>query len=208
MRVNLLGTFGLTLSLMACANGETEPVESAEMRSVASTDASRTVLEAELENTSYGSVVLGVGDLNGDTYLDFIEGNFGSANAVMLGDNTGSFTEHGSDGFASDTTETMGLALADFDSDGDLDVVVCQHNVNSQVWTNSGSGSFTLSATLSSSSSCKGVSVGDVTGDGHVDLIQIRAATLICLWVYQLQRSAHGHSTVSDYPFDPFTRIV
>ena len=70
MRVNPLGTVGLMLSLMACAHGETEPVESSQTRSVASTDASRTVLEAELENTSYGSVVLGVGDLNGDGYGD------------------------------------------------------------------------------------------------------------------------------------------
>lgn len=75
----------------------------------------------ELEHGGLGIVELELGDLNGDGYLD-AAAVFGHADAfgVMLGNGDGSFGglemflsgDHGS-----------GLALADFDGDGDLDAV-------------------------------------------------------------------------------------
>ncbi len=56
------------LLMVACSGGGPAPLDGP--RAVASASMGRTVLEAELEDSGYGSVIAGVGDLNGDGYDD------------------------------------------------------------------------------------------------------------------------------------------
>ncbi|MBO87262.1 MAG: hypothetical protein CL927_18090 [Deltaproteobacteria bacterium] len=70
MQRKLLGSIGVAVFLMGCAEAEPRAAEEQRFSASASGSTARTVLEAETENTAYGSVVTGVGDLNGDGYAD------------------------------------------------------------------------------------------------------------------------------------------
>ncbi|WP_432472983.1 VCBS domain-containing protein [Amphritea sp. HPY] len=87
-------------------------------------------------------------DLNGDGYLDAVISNNTARDEVWLndGDDTGNFSFH--QYLGSNTDNSFGLALADFDHDGDIDAFI---NTNSStttgdyIWVNDGAGNFDAS---------------------------------------------------------------
>lgn len=68
---------------------------------------------------------------------------------------------------------TFGTALADFDGDGDNDVVSISAYYGIDIYTNDGNGTFTLDSIYSTCSSCDfyGVHAVDVDGDADIDII-------------------------------------
>ncbi len=117
-----------------------------------------------------------LGDLDGDGDLDALIGNNPSSpNQVWInqggrqGGELGVFVDSGQ---ALGAADTIGLALGDFDGDGDLDSYVVNWGAgDSQIWLNDGAGGFTLSpASLPPATGHSGA-VGDLDGDGDLDLL-------------------------------------
>jgi len=124
-----------------------------------------------------GSLLAAVelGDVNGDGFLDAVVSGWrnGSAdpcpNRVLLNDGKGRFTD-GGQVFDEGMRHSHGLALGDFDRDGDLDLVlVTQGEPSARLYMNDGKGRFTAGRTLGTSSVEK-VAVADVNGDGSLDI--------------------------------------
>ncbi|MGI4869678.1 MAG: beta strand repeat-containing protein, partial [Janthinobacterium lividum] len=119
-----------------------------------------------------------LGDVDGDGDLDLLAANSGSNTvSVRLNNGTGSFTG-GSDPAVGSTPYSV--ALSDVDADGDLDLLTANHGGNTlSVRLNDGSGSFTAPATNANpavGSYPTSVALGDVDGDGDLDVLTANSA--------------------------------
>ncbi len=116
---------------------------------------------------------IALGDLDGDRDIDAFVVNVSNiindldgANKVWINDGEGNFTESTQNlgGY-----DSYGVALGDFDNDGDLDAFVTNHSQPNKVWLNSGNGSFTDTGQSLGGSYSYSVALGDVDGDKDID---------------------------------------
>jgi hypothetical protein len=71
---------------------------------------------------------------------------------------------------------TRGCSAADFDGDGDLDLVCSDASAGEALWTNDGAGHLSHSGLLPSlAGSGAGLAACDVDRDGDLDLVALRA---------------------------------
>lgn len=113
-------------------------------------------------------------DLNGDGYSDIIVANYNA-------NNTGVFINRGNGTFFDQVTYSTGsnpmsVAAADVNGDGYNDIIIANSNSNNVgVLLNNGSGTFTAQVTYSTGSSSAPyyAVVGDVNGDGHIDIVVV-----------------------------------
>ncbi len=117
-----------------------------------------------------------LGDLDGDGDIDVVEANLKRPNKIWLNDGKGMFSSPPyptSPGSLHRTfgTPTTHLALADVDSDGDLDVV--QGAGDQPIWLNDGTGFFKNALTPGANfTGPLAVAVGDFNNDGAPDVFQ------------------------------------
>jgi hypothetical protein len=123
---------------------------------------------------------IAVGDLNGDSYPDFIDGN-GGPDQVWLNDGTGIFTDSGQSLGGADTS-SHSVALGDVDGDVDLDVFG-GGVFSTRIWLNDGAGIFTDSGQNLGNSSSWGVAIGDLNGDGDLDAFFVKEYGYGQVWV-------------------------
>jgi len=121
--------------------------------------------------TSPETVQAGLGDLDGDGDLDMVLANPMRNNAqVWLNDGDGGFVDAGQQL----TQYGHGVAVADFDDDGDMDAFIACHQFSlpSKVYLNDGTGTLTDSGQDFEDASSSGVEVHtvDLNGDGHIDV--------------------------------------
>jgi len=114
-------------------------------------------------------------DVNGDGFVDAVMSGWRNAagdpcpNRVLLNDGRGRFTETGQI-FDEGLNHSHGLALGDFDRDGDTDfVLVTQAAPFARLYLNDGKGRFTAGLTLGTNAAEK-VAVVDLNGDGYLDI--------------------------------------
>ncbi|GAB3990636.1 fibronectin type III domain-containing protein [Spirosoma daeguense] len=122
-----------------------------------------------------------VGDIDGDGDLDMVTAHFNSSNnsvSVRLNNGSGYFTPHPTNPAAAVGNGSATVLLGDLDGDGDLDLVTLNLFDNTvSVRLNNGSGSFTSPATNpdpaigSAGSNASSVALGDIDGDGDLDLV-------------------------------------
>ncbi len=124
----------------------------------------------DIGNANSNDVALG--DLDGDGDIDAFIANrgpiiSGAANKVWLNDGTGYFVNNGQNlgDFVSSSA-----ALADIDSDGDLDSFVTnEFDKPNKVWLNDGTGNFTDSGQNIGNSTSRDIAFGDLDGDSDID---------------------------------------
>jgi hypothetical protein len=114
-------------------------------------------------------------DADGDSDLD----------ALLIGENGSLLVQTGPLQFSARISGVLGSfrnrdgALADFDGDGDLDVVIARDSLN-RLYLNSGGGNFvenTFTALGSNSFDARGVAAGDVDQDGDADIVFANASS-------------------------------
>ncbi len=117
------------------------------------------------------------GDVNNDGDLDVIAASDGNGIRVFLGDGTGNWSAVAS--HPAEDGGYGGVAVGDYDGDGNLDIFAgSPGNGDSSpkglhAFKGDGSGGFTeitASSNLPTSGYWRGVAVGDVNSDGHLDL--------------------------------------
>jgi methionine-rich copper-binding protein CopC len=116
-----------------------------------------------------------VGDVDGDGDLDLVTGSYG-ASSVLFNNGAGLFTLSSNPVVPLDNI-TDSIALGDVDGDGDLDLVATIYTYNTvNVRYNNGKGLFTVPGvvavgTVSVGSVPRSVVLGDVDGDGDLDIL-------------------------------------
>ncbi len=115
---------------------------------------------------------LAVGDLNGDNFMDVVEGNYNGQNRAYLGNGTGALTESFNFGLTGND-KTHGVVLADIDGDTLLDVVFANGGDESQLnhtYLGNGTGTFGSMRTLAQRDISWDVKCSDFNGDSLVDI--------------------------------------
>jgi uncharacterized repeat protein (TIGR01451 family) len=83
---------------------------------------------------AFGTLTVGVADLNGDGFADLVTANFGQAAWVWTGDGSGTFGAPTSFSLGP-TANPRGLALADLNADGFQDIAVAENDFDSATFT-------------------------------------------------------------------------
>ncbi len=118
---------------------------------------------------------VGLGDFNGDGNVDLAVLSFGATNGtvgILLGNGDGTFTPFSGGPLTVGNSPTS-VTVGDFNGDGKLDLAVPSRGSNTvSVLLGNGYGSFTAApgSPVPVSASTVAVAVGDVNGDGNLDL--------------------------------------
>ncbi len=119
------------------------------------------------------------GDLDGDGKPELILAKYGQ-NVYLANNGYGGFADATSTHLPPLRANTYGLALGDVDGDGDLDLVTANYKAQDRLYLNSGKGRFldgTAGRLPSANDPSTSVALGDVDGDGDLDLVVGLAGT-------------------------------
>jgi hypothetical protein len=122
-----------------------------------------------------GTTDIAAGDVDGDGDLDLLVGIDGtpSQNRLYLNDGASRFVEATATHLPVDNADTLAVALADLDRDGDLDAYCCNRSQD-KLYVNDGNGVFalvTVPRVPANTSMTFAVAIGDVDRDGDPDLV-------------------------------------
>lgn len=115
--------------------------------------------------------MIAAGDLNGDGFADVASANStGDVSVVLFGDGEGGLSTP-QELVATDDRFPLAIDLGDLDGDGDLDIVSSNYSSGTySVFENSGSGDFTLAATLEAPNLASCAILHDRDNDGDLDI--------------------------------------
>jgi FG-GAP-like repeat len=128
--------------------------------------------------SGFGPNSFAVGDLDGDGDLDILVGDsFFSSPGVSVLKNNGDQTFAAPVYYPAPFNEVVGgVALADFDFDGDLDAFATirgdfDQMTKIKVWRNNGNGTFAAPIEFPTGQGPAGIVIADFTGDGNPDVV-------------------------------------
>jgi len=130
---------------------------------------------AMTKEASY-STSLAMADLNGDGRLDVYVGNYRSSDRLLLGNGRGTFTNSQKPLLAEDGNATACVRIADFDADGNPDILCGNQGAGLRLILGLGKGEF-LETTRGHflrdpNSSVRATVLADLDGDGNPDKVE------------------------------------
>ncbi len=119
------------------------------------------------------SMDAGAADVDSDGDLDVVVAKEFGANIILLNDGAGRFTDASAARLPHVVHDSEELALADFDRDGDIDVVfVSEDDLINEYYLNNGHGFFTdAGSRLPAAGESNAVQAADIDGDEDMDLL-------------------------------------
>jgi hypothetical protein len=146
------------------------------------------VTGADISSDTARTLSIALGDVDGDGDLDLVAGNWSQANRLYLNNSTADpFSEVTGANISSDTHWTQTVALGDVDGDGDLDVLVGNNYETNRLYLNTGTANPFSGVTGSNISSDThnnlSIALGDVDGDGDLDLVEGNIDQINCLYL-------------------------
>jgi len=129
----------------------------------------RSELIEPFQSTLTARVILG--DLNGDGYLDLVEGNgeeLARSNVIYFNDGKGNFTASNQEFPA---IQLRDIALGDLNGDGFLDIVTCGTIEGVQIWVNDGHGEFRTGQGFAFPPDVRAIKLVDLNNNGSLDLL-------------------------------------
>ena len=129
-------------------------------------------------NTPY---YVATGDVNGDNKADIITANYNDGTVTVLTNNSTTTTLSASD-FSSATyaagSTVNGIAVADLDGDGALDIVVSNSTASTiSVLRGQGGGSFYPKVAFTTGGNPRGIVIGDINKDNKPDILVVNGAS-------------------------------
>jgi hypothetical protein len=131
---------------------------------------------SDISADAHDTYAVALGDVDGDGDLDLIVGNWNEANRLYLNNGTADpWSGVSGSNISADAHETYAVALGDVDGDGDLDLIVGNYGQANRLYLNNGTAnpwSGVSGSNISADAhSTRSVALGDVDGDGDLDLI-------------------------------------
>ena len=120
------------------------------------------------------SLTVAAGDIDGDGDIDFVVANRTTRNRVLINNGASAFTDQSAARLPADTDQSYGVALADVDGNGGLDLVVANMAGQDRIYINNNLGFFTdqTAARLpAAANDSLHVVAADVNKDGKPDLV-------------------------------------
>ena len=174
-------------------------------------------VDSEQQLGEAGAIGVALGDLNNDGHVDAFTVYSDGPHRVWLNDGEGALTEvtapwrtlepDGTQAFV--TNDSNDVALSDLNGDGALDVVIASSNAGdghpNQVWLNTNARDPATATFFATTQTLKDnlnintydVALGDVSGDGHVDVVTCNSVTLE-IWFNDGDGLFTQHSVVPD----------
>ena len=166
------------------------------------------VTPTNVSSDAHNTLFITLGDVDGDGDLDMLAGNHGQTNRLYMNNGTADpFSGVTGTNISSDTYATFAIALGDVDGDGDLDMLAGNYNnQTNRMYKNNGTadpfGGVTGTAISSDAHWTTSIALGDVDGDGDLDLLAGNVVQTNRLYLNQRTASPFRRVISSDVSTD------